>query len=108
MRKKHQVFYTPQAYSDLKDIYSYIALDLQSEQNAKGQVNSIRKAIKKLNVFPEKHEVVDWEPWMSMGMRKLPIDNYIAFYAVDSDRMVVTVVRIFYGGRNIEEIINND
>ena len=79
MKNTYQVVYTPQAYDDLLGIYNYIAVELKSEQNAKGQVDRIRSAIRKLNTFPESHEVVDWEPWNSMGMHTLPVDNYIVF-----------------------------
>lgn len=75
--------------------------------NATGQVNRIRDAIRKLNTLPERHEVVDWEPWNSIGMHKFPVDNYIVFYLVDSQNMIVTVNRILYGGRNIEQITND-
>ena len=106
MRDAYQVVYTPQAYEDIISIYNYIAFELKSKQNAAGQVNRIRDAIRKLDTLPERHEVVDWEPWMSMGMHKLPVDNYIVFYLVDSQDQIVTVNRIFYGGRNIEEIVS--
>lgn len=42
-----------------------------------------------------------------MKIRRVPIDSYTAFYLVDEDKCSVTVVRIFYAGRNIENIINN-
>lgn len=39
-----------------------------------------------------------------MGMHKVPVDNFVVFYTVDSDSMTVTVIRIVYGGRDIESI----
>ena len=42
---------------------------------------------------------------MSMGVHKVPVDNYYVFYRVDEDRVTVTVLRIFYAGRDIENII---
>lgn len=48
---------------------------------------------------------VDWEPWVSMGIHKMPVDNYCAFYRVDEDAAAVTILRIFYAGRDIENII---
>lgn len=40
-----------------------------------------------------------------MQIHKLPIDNYIVFYVVDEENKRVNVVRIMYGGRNIEKLI---
>ena len=101
----YKVSYSPSAQSDIRAIFTYIALELKAEQAAQGQVNHIREAVRKLDTMPERHEIVDWEPWSSMGMRKLPVDNYIVFYLVDSDDMTVTVIRVFYGGRDIEGIV---
>ena len=50
------------------------------------------------------HRLVDWEPWKSMKMHKIPVDNFIVFYIVDMNSMTVTVIRIVYGGRDIQGI----
>lgn len=101
----YKVSYSPAAQDDIRAIYTYIAFELQAEQTAQGQVNRIREAVRKLDTMPERHEIVDWEPWSSMKMRKLPVDNYIVFYLTDSDDRTVTVIRVFYGGRDIEGIV---
>lgn len=36
-----------------------------------------------------------------MQMHKLPVDNFIVFYIVDNEGHIVTIIRIFYGGRDI-------
>ena len=38
-------------------------------------------------------------------MRQVAVDNYVAYYLVDNDIRTVTVVRIFYGGRDIQNLI---
>ncbi|MDK6295924.1 type II toxin-antitoxin system RelE/ParE family toxin [Gardnerella swidsinskii] len=50
---------------------------------------------------------VAWEPWHSVGIRRVSVDNYTVFYQVDENQMTVTVIRIFYSGRNIENIVND-
>ena len=102
---KYQILYSAEALNDLRAIYSYIAFEKLSPQNAEAQVNRIRQSIRSLNLFPEGHTTVDWEPWASMGMRFLPVDNYIVYYLVDSSDGKVSIVRIFYCGRNVEYII---
>ena len=100
-----KVSYSPAAQDDIRAIYTYIAFELEAEQAARGQVDRIRDAVRKLDTMPERHETVDWEPWSSMGMRKLPVDNYIVFYLVDNNDKTVIVIRVFYGGRDIEKIV---
>ncbi len=71
----------------------------------KYQVKRIRKAVRSLESFPERHTIVEWEPWCSMEMHKVPVDNYIIFYLVDAEKQLVTIIRICYGGRDVEHIV---
>ena len=106
MTAKYNVIYVPAAKEDLKNIYRYIAFDLVEPKIAEKQVNRIRTCIKKLEQFPKKHPAVEWEPWSSIGMRFVPVDNYVVYYLVNDDNLLVTIVRIFYGGRDIKNIIS--
>lgn len=104
----YEVFYSPAAWDDLQAIYAYIAWDLSNPISAAGQEGRIRKEIRDLRYLPLRYEQVDWEPWHSMNVRKLPIDNFVAYYTVDEAAQEVTVLRIFYGGQNVEEIVIGD
>ncbi len=107
MTDKYCIHYSLAAKDDLKSIYSYIAFNLKEKQTAINQINRIRKSIKSLDTFPERYVKVDWEPWVSMEMHKLPVDNYVIYYLVDKEKHIVTIVRIFYGGQNVECMINS-
>ena len=108
MKEEYSIVYSPEAVDDIRGIYFYIANELQAEQAAANQVSRIRQDIRKLSLFPEKHKLVEWEPWNSMGMRMLPVNNYVVYYFVDEDNKAVSVVRIFYSGRDVESIIKDD
>lgn len=41
-----------------------------------------------------------------MNVHKVSADNYAIYYLVDKENLTVTVYRIFYSGRNIDDIIN--
>ena len=94
----YKTIYSPESLDDLMAIYSYIAFEKLAPQNAEGQVNRIRKSIRSLDLFPEGHTTVEWEPWASMGMRFLPVDNFIVYYLVDNNEGTVSIVRIFTAG----------
>lgn len=104
MSESYNVVYSPEALNDLKDIYAYIAQELLVPDTALNQVNRIRKEIRSLDFMPSRYALVDWEPWKSMGMHKVPVDNFVVFYTVDSESMTVAIIRIVYGGRDIESI----
>ena len=105
MSKQYSVLYTPEAYHDLGDIYSYIAFVLKEKGTASNLVKRIRKEIASLGAFPERYSSVEWEPWASMGIRKMPVERYVVYYCADMERKAVTIIRIFYGGRDVEGII---
>ena len=104
MSEAYSIIYSPEAIKDLRKIYSYIAFELLVPSTAEGPVNRIRKTIRSLDFMPSRNPIVDWEPWKSMGMHKVPVDNFIVFYTVTDDTQTVTIIRIVYGGRDIEGI----
>ena len=69
---------------------------------------SPEQEVHSLDFMPARYSLVEWEPWHSMKMHQLPVDNFIVYYLVDDKERTVTVVRIFYGGRDIEGIINSN
>ena len=51
MNDRYDVVYSPEALEDLRNIYSYIAFELQVPDIAKGQIIRIRKKVKSLNFY---------------------------------------------------------
>lgn len=108
MSNKYSIIYSPKAKDDIKTIYSYIAFDLQVPDTAKNQVNRIRKEIRSLDFMPARYSIVDWEPWQNMKMHKLPVDNFVVYYTVDSDIFIVTIIRIVYSGMDVLNIVKTE
>lgn len=98
-----KVVYTEQAEHDLRNIFEYIAFSLLEPKIAENQTRRIMDTVAKLNEFPLRYPLYEREPWHSKGLRVLPIDNYLVFYLPVKTKMVVAVIRIMYGGCNIEE-----
>ena len=108
MTDSYKVGYSVDALDDLREIYSYLANELLVPETASAQLSRIRKEVRSLVFMPARYALVDWEPWHSMKMHQFPVDNFIVYYLVDDKEMIVTVARIFYGGRDIEGIINSN
>ncbi len=106
MSSEYKIIYSSESLTDLIDIYNYISFDLLSPEVTVRHNLKIRNKIKTLSLMPERYQLVDWESWRSIKMRSLPIDNFIVFYLVNDKTKTVSIVRIFYAGRNIENIIN--
>lgn len=108
MTDSYNVGYSIDALDDLREIYAYITNELLVPKTATAQIGRIRKKVRSLDFMPTRYALVSWEPWHSMKIHQLPVDNFIVYYLVDDEEMAVTVVRIFYGGRDIEGIINSN
>lgn len=108
MSDSYKVIYSPEALDDIRNIYSYIAFDLKVPDTARNQVNRIRKEIRSLDFMPMRYTIVDWEPWKSMEVHKVPVENFIVYYIVSTDSLTVTIIRIFYGGQDIESIVKSE
>ena len=108
MTDSYNVYYSVDALGDVREIYSYIANKLLVPKTAKAQLRRIRKEVRSLDFMPARYTLVEWEPWHSMKMHQFLVDNFIVYYLVDDKVRTVTVARIFYGGRDIEEIINSN
>ena len=55
-----------------------------------------------------RHRLYEEEPWRSQGLRVLPVDNYIVFYLPDETSATVSIIRIMYGGRDIDKQLNDN
>ena len=92
-----------QVEEDLRGIFEYIAFELLSPENAEKQLERLERQILSLDEMPERFPRYGKEPWHSRGLRFAATDNYIVFYIPDIEKQVVTIIRIMYSGRNIEE-----
>jgi len=96
------ISYTKDARQDLQNIFDYIHDILLEPVTAEKLTNSIMDAVDSLDQFPFRHRLYAKEPWHSQGLRVLPVGNYLIFYLPVEAENVVTIVRIMYGGRDVE------
>ena len=80
----YEVELSEQADSDLRGIFEYISFELQSPENASGQLDRLEEQILCLDTMPERYRKYEKEPWKSRGLRVLPVDNYVVLYIPDS------------------------
>ena len=99
--EKYKVKIKPKAIRELDHIYEYIANEKLAPENAKGQIERIKKSILSLDTFPQSHQERSEGRYAGKGYRQLLIDNYIAIFRIDEPRKTVYVVTIQYQGRNL-------
>ena len=106
MPEKYTVKITTQAQEQLKEIIHYINYSLQAPGTAMKMLDTLEKEIASLDQFPNRGPLTEEEPWHSQGLRVLPVDNYLVFYLPDENSATVNIIRIMYGGRDIDKQLN--
>ena len=95
----YSVSISSQADKDIRAIYEYIALTLMSPENANAQLSRLEDRINKLDNLPKRY------PKYKNDIRFMPVDNYLVFYSVEDKSKSVSVLRVMYGKRNIENTL---
>lgn len=100
---KFELHYSPLFYEDLDKITDYLLFELKNGLAAKALVNDVELAIKKRLASP-----LSATPYRSLGSRPHPyrkvlVGNYLIFYVVIDDVMIVR--RILYGRRDLDRIL---
>ena len=105
----YRIFITPEAESDLDEIFSYVAQHYLAPQAAANTLNNIKLSIKTLKDFPGMGvDVSDRlkKPFSDKDRLKMIISGkYLVFYVVDQKSIVV--LRVIYQRRNWIEIFGN-
>ena len=100
---KYQLKIFPMARLDMEQIFDYIAVELCNPTAAIGQINDFEKAFENVCTFPESCPYINNEYVKDKSLRKLIINNYIAFYRIKDNE--IQVVRVLYGMRNYEPFL---
>jgi toxin ParE1/3/4 len=97
--------YTEPAEADLDDIFCYIAETLRVPGTAKEQIVRIIERISTLDSMPKRYPLYNKGKWRALGLRRTNVDNFAIFYIPDKTGRIVTIMRILYGGRDIDKIM---
>lgn len=98
---KYKIKILPIARDDIGEIYLYIAVD-----NSKSALAVIEKIIDKIDAlkeFPLLGKIVPDNELAKQEYRMLVIDNYIAFYRVIGDQVVI--YRVLHGMRDYPDLL---
>ena len=88
----YEVEVSEQAGRDLREIFENIAFELQSPENAIGQLDRLEEQILSLDAMPKRYRKYEKEPWKSRELHILSVDNYVILYIPNSDKKVVTIL----------------
>ena len=84
----------------------YERKDMQTPENVSDQLDRLEACIMDLDHMPKRYRQYELEPWKSRGLRVALVDNYLVLYIPDDDTQVVTIIRVMYGGRDVDTQLN--
>lgn len=81
-------------------IIEYTIFILKNPLAAKTVFEEIPKAIRQLETFPKRNQVI------KNGIRRIRVKKYHIYYSVDEDMKIVNILHILYQGMDINKIAN--
>lgn len=103
MANNYRLKIYPLAQADMDGIFAYIAGELKNPTAAVNQIDDFERAFENVCVFPESCPLIENEHVNDKSLRKLIVNNYIAFYRIKDNE--IQVVRVLYGMRNYQNLL---
>ena len=94
----YKITYLPLAESDLLEALDYIAHTLEAPKAASDLLSAFEDAVQRIAEFPYAFELYRTDRPMKDEIRKVPVKNYVLYYAVFQDR--VEIRRFLHGRRD--------
>jgi len=96
----YHVNMSSRAEKEMWEIADYISFELDSPQAAYDLMDKLGQKIDGLNSMPNRFALVSDKRLSQMGVRFIPVKNYIIFYVVDERTKTVTIISVMYSKRN--------
>ncbi|MBR4050766.1 MAG: type II toxin-antitoxin system RelE/ParE family toxin [Clostridia bacterium] len=102
---KYIVKITPQAHSDMLEIFRYVSNVLKERSTAAKLLDKIETSINSLDIMPHRIPLVKEEPWRSQGIHIMPIQNFLIYFWINENLKEVHIIAVIYGKRDQFELL---
>jgi len=103
--KIYDVILETTASLDLYGILDYITEVLKVPETAHRVYLKIKTQVLSLNEMPHRFPVVREEPFASLGIHLMPVENYNVFYIINEQNRGVHVIRVLYKRREWQNLL---
>lgn len=97
---------TRQAEEQLREIAWGIAVECQNPDAAENLMDVFLDEIGKLGRNPEKHRLVEEEPWRSKEVRWKKVKHYLVYFWIDVENAAVQVTGVCYEKRDQKKFLS--
>lgn len=101
----YRIQFLETALDDLKEIVTYISHTLQNPVAAENFTKDLLSQIDTLSEFP--YLCPSYRPIkpLKQEYRRLHVKNYFVFYWVNEQQKEITIARVIYSRRNIQDLL---
>lgn len=99
----YKLEFLPVAKNDMLEIVKYISDKLKNPDAALRLANEFIDSAQSICVFPYSHNVYTPIKPLEAEYRRIIVKNYMMFYTVDENTKTVTIMRVIYAKRNMNE-----
>lgn len=101
--KQYEVKITEHAEQSMREIGMYIAVELKAPETAAKMLKTFQTGVAGLSIMPQRVHLTPEEPWRSLGIRRLHIKNYYAYFWIDEAIHRIQIMDFVYVGRDQEK-----
>ena len=105
MDKKFKIIMQNSAQKDILTIYNYISIVLGNTAASNKLMQKIKDRFNEIATYPKSAPLLINEYVKNKNIRKLIIDNYIAFYEINEQKNEIIVLRILHCTTNYINMI---
>ena len=100
----YNIFFTDISKKELRQIYLYIKINLDSPLTAKELIKTIIISIKNLNFMPKRFPIYK-KLDNGIIIRRMPVENFSVFYSVADKESTVVIHKVIYSKRDIDKLV---
>lgn len=102
----YTLVYLPAARQDMIEIVRYVNKELNNPDAAEHLAVKLIEAGSGILRFPYANPAYTPIRPLKHEYRKLLVENYLMFYWVDEEKKLVTIARVVYTKRNLEQLLD--
>ena len=98
----YKLEFLPNAKNDMLEIVKYIADELKNPVAAGNLADEFIKYAERICEFPYANKVYTPVKPLKFEYRRIIVKNYLMFYTVDESSKTVTIMRVIYARRDMD------
>ena len=102
----YKVRITDPAQNEMREVFRYIAEDLQNPVAAVRRISQIDEKIQSLKNNPARFPLVRDDYLASKGLRMIVVKSHLVFFIIHEKEHIVSIMRILYVRRDWLRILN--